>query len=114
MKRIGICVLFLFILLFCSACSHQESSSSRGESTQQLAENAAPLVLIHGNSSNRYVLGYSGELTVEELLEGISQLIGVDLNASQTELHDRFGRPGNSQSVQRRNPGILQLLLDSQ
>mgnify|MGYP001399869917 CR=1 len=85
MKRIRICILFFFVLLFFSACSRQESSSGQEDSTQQPAENAAPLVLIHGDSSNRYVLGYSGELTVEELLEGVSQLIGVDLSAGETE-----------------------------
>lgn len=86
-KRIFLFLICLLLLL--TGCTAQESSdSSQPESSQNPAESGAALVLVNGDASNRYVLGYNGELTGEQLLEGVSQLFGVELKTNYIDFSE--------------------------
>lgn len=90
--------LLLVVQLLLTGCAQGASSSatdsasvSGGSSDASdsvasvPAEAAAMLVVVRGDASERYALGYTGELTGELLLEGLSQLFGVPIHATVEE-----------------------------
>ena len=99
MKRIfGIGLLtaaFLFTLCACGKSDTEPSASTQKPATSADVTDAEPeqmatlYLMTDGQEQGQYELGYSGELTAEQLLQGLTDLTGYHFDADRTETFDK-------------------------